>query len=284
VHCNILPDSLNPRSIFIGKGEYIFTETNDILLLGKHKFVSVNGAGFTDVIFGTDRITVFTPWWITTWAMIIYSSVVVGIIILMVNFRTRRFKIKSELEKKEFEAKKLHEVDEIKTRFFTNISHEFRTPLTLILGPAKQLSEQLKDEAAKTKADLIHRSAKNLNHLVDELLDISKIESGEMKLKACPLNLVKIVKESALSFSALAERRKITFIINSTVDELIAYVDSNKVDKILSNVLSNAFKFTPEMGKVEIGLIRNEKFVEISIADTGIGIPENQVDKIFDRF
>jgi parallel beta-helix repeat protein len=312
----ILADSTNPRTIYMGKGEYVFNETNDILLLGKHKYVSVKGAGFTDVIFGTDRITVFTPWWITTWALIIYSSVVIGTIILMVNVKTRRFKIKSELEKKEFEAKKLHEVDEIKTRFFTNISHEFRTPLTLILGPAKQLSEQLKDEAAKTKADLIHRSAKNLNRLVDELLDISKIESGEMKLKACPLNLVKIVKESALSFSSLADRRKITFNINSTIDELIVYVDKNKVDKILSNVLSNAFKFTPEGGKVDIEIqihpefisgsqsvsatsanikipkqaclparqVRDDRFVEISIHDTGIGIPENQIDKIFDRF
>ncbi|MCU0413388.1 MAG: ATP-binding protein, partial [Ignavibacteriaceae bacterium] len=280
----ILADSTNPRTIYMGKGEYVFNETNDILLLGKHKYVSVKGAGFTDVIFGTDRITVFTPWWITTWALIIYSSIVIGIIILIVNVRTRRFKIKSELDKKEFEAKKLHEVDEIKTRFFTNISHEFRTPLTLILGPAKQLSEQLKDEVAKTKADLIHRSAKNLNRLVDELLDISKIESGEMKLKACPLNLLKIVKESALSFSSLAERKRITFNINSTVGELITYVDKNKVDKILSNVLSNAFKFTPEMGRVEVGIDGNAKFAEISIIDTGIGIPQNQLDKIFDRF
>jgi len=178
----------------------------------------------------------------------------------------------------------LKEAHQVQSRFFTNISHEFRTPLTLILGPAKQLSEQLKDEQAKIKADLIHRSAKNLNHLVDELLDISKIESGEMKLKACPLNLVKIVKESALSFSSLAERRKITVNINSTVHELIAYVDRNKVDKILNNILSNAFKFTPEGGKVEVGIYRDEKFAEISIADTGIGIPQNQIDKIFDRF
>ena len=110
-----------------------------------------------------------------------------------------------------FEAQKLHEVDEIKTRFFTNISHEFRTPLTLILGPSKQLSEELKDEKTKTKADLIHRSANKLNRLVDELLDISKIEAGEMKLKACPVNLVSVVKEIVLSFHSLAERKKITF-------------------------------------------------------------------------
>lgn len=151
-----------------------------------------------------------------------------------------------------FEAQKLHEVDELKTRFFTNISHEFRTPLTLILGPAKQLSEESKDEKTKTKADLIHRSASKLNRLVDELLDISRIEAGEMKLKACPVNLVSVVKEITLSFHSLAERKKITFKFNADEKEIIAYLDKDKVDKILSNVLSNAFKFTPEAGKVEV--------------------------------
>lgn len=293
----ILADSTNPHSIFMEKGEYIFTETNDILLLEKHKYVSVKGAGFTEVIFGTDRITVFTPWWITTWALIIYSSVVIGIIILIVKVRTNRFKVKSELEKKDFEAQKLHEVDEIKSRFFTNISHEFRTPLTLILGPAKQLSELLKEDRAKEQLDLIRRSAKKLNRLVDELLDISKIESGEMKLKACPQNLVSVVKEITLSFHSLADRKRITFKIICDEDEIIAYIDKDKVDKIFSNFLSNAFKFTPEGGKVEIE-IRPEPhsfpplpkgeiqggFVEISIRDTGIGIPKDQIDKIFDRF
>jgi signal transduction histidine kinase/DNA-binding NarL/FixJ family response regulator len=229
----------------------------------------------------------------------------------MVNVRTRRFKVKSELEKKEFEAQKLHEVDEIKSRFFTNISHEFRTPLTLILGPAKRLLARTKDEETKADADLIHRSAKKLNRLVDELLDISKIESGEMKLKACPVNLVSIVKETALSFHSLAERKRITFKVSSDEDEIVAYLDRAKFDKILSNVLSNAFKFTAEGGRVEIGIkptpksppqegtfksvlsslgrgtegvgLKNQ-FVEISICDTGIGIPKDQIDKIFDRF
>lgn len=280
----ILADSLNPHSVFMKKGEYIFTETNDILLLDKHKYVSVKGTGFTEVIFSTDRITVFTPWWISTWALVIYSSVVIAIIIMMVNVRTRRFKVKAELEKKEFEAKKLHEVDELKTRFFTNISHEFRTPLTLILGPAKRILERSNDIDSKADADFIHRSAKKLNRLVDELLDISKIESGEMKIKTCRVNLIPIVKELAFSFSSLADRKKITFKVSNNHEEIVIYIDKDKFDKILSNVLANAFKFTPEKGKVEIEITRNERFAEINVSDTGTGIPENQIDKIFDRF
>ncbi|RPI71073.1 MAG: hypothetical protein EHM47_10985, partial [Ignavibacteriales bacterium] len=196
-------------------------------------------------------------------------------------------------------------------RFFTNISHEFRTPLTLILGPAKQLSEQLNEDKAKEQLDLIHRSAKKLNRLVDELLDISKIESGEMKLKACPINLVAALKEMTLSFYSLAERKNITFRVSSDEEEIIAYVDKDKLDKILTNVLSNAFKFTPEDGKVEIEInchpefisgssepeidmlksrqrrdrqVQLNNYIEISIRDTGIGIPKDQIDKIFDRF
>lgn len=298
----ILADSTNPRTVYMGKGEYVFNETNDILMLGKHKYVSVKGAGFTDVIFGTDRITVFTPWWITTWALVIYASILLAIILIVYNVRMRRIRINSELVRKEFEAQKLHEVDEIKTRFFTNISHEFRTPLTLILGPAKRILNKSTDDEIKTDADVIHRSAKKLNRLVDELLDISKIESGEMRLKACPANLVSVIKEISLSFSSLAERKKIAFNINSDEDEITAYIDRAKFDKILSNVLSNAFKFTPEGGRVEVGINYNPELgsgssvvikklkqvqldnLEISVRDTGIGIPKDQLEKVFDRF
>ena len=280
----ILSDSTNPRTVYMANGEYIFNETDDILLLGKHKYVTVKGDGFSDVIFGTDRITIFTPWYINVWALLIYASMLISVLAVVWNVRMRRMRMKSELERKEFEAKKLHEVDEIKSRFFTNISHEFRTPLTLILGPAKRIMEKSTDDTLKTDADFIERNAKKLTKLVDELLDISKIESGEMQLKACPVNIVSFVKDIAYSFSALADRKKITFNINNGKDELQVYLDKEKVDKILSNVLSNAFKFTPEGGKVELKIIHNEKNAELIISDTGIGIPAVLIDKIFDRF
>ncbi len=213
----------------------------------------------------------------------------------------------------------LKESQQIQNHFFANISHEFRTPLTLILGPAKQLLQGSKDEGTKSAADLIHRSAKKLNRLVDELLDISKIESGEMKLNAHEENVVSLVKEIALSFYPLAERKKIDFKFISDEDEIIAFMDKNKFEKILNNVLSNAFKFTPEGGTVEIEIKASAKsppkegtfqpkadkplvyksvssppmegrgvgsngFAIISIRDTGIGIPKDQLDKIFDRF
>ncbi len=236
-----------------------------------------------------------------------------------------RNNLETKVESRTFELQKardelaktidyLKEAQQSQNRFFTNISHEFRTPLTLILGPAKQLLEKLNDEKVRTKADLIHRSAKKLNRLVDELLDISKIESGEMKLKACPVNIISVVNDIARSFYSLAERKKITFKLNLEVDELLVYVDIKKVDKILTNVLSNAFKFTPEGGQIDVSVIRSfpfspgnshselvsesanvlkklkqvqldiNSFVEISICDTGIGIPKDHIDKIFNRF
>jgi signal transduction histidine kinase/DNA-binding response OmpR family regulator len=178
----------------------------------------------------------------------------------------------------------LKETQQLQNRFFTNISHEFRTPLTLILGPARQLKDRMTDNKSKEELDLIHRSAKKLNRLVDELLDISKIESGEMRLKACPLNLVTVVKEQALSFYSLAERKNIDFNFISPENGIIVYIDKDKVDKMLSNVLSNAFKFTPEGGKVEIRILKNTNIAQILVSDTGIGIPKDQFDKIFDRF
>lgn len=178
----------------------------------------------------------------------------------------------------------LQKVHMVQTQFFTNISHEFRTPLTLILGPAKQLLKEFRDDNVGEQLNLIHRSAKKLNKLVDELLDISKIEAGEMKLKACPVNLVSVVKELALSFCSLAERKRISLNITSEENEIIAYIDKDKFDKIITNVLSNAVKFTPEGGRVDGVVLKNKQTAKVIVSDSGIGIQKDQLDKIFDRF
>ena len=205
------------------------------------------------------KIIILPPWWKTWWAYLFYALLILSILYFTWKMQVRRIKVKHEYEMTRFEAHKLHEIDEIKNSFFANISHEFRTPLTLILGPAKQLLEGSKDEKTKSAADLIHRSAKKLNRLVDELLDISKIESGEMKLKACAENLVSLVRDITLPFSPLADRKKINFRLNCDENEIIVYIDKNKFEKILNNVLSNAFKFTPEGGTVEIEIKASPK-------------------------
>jgi signal transduction histidine kinase/DNA-binding response OmpR family regulator len=178
----------------------------------------------------------------------------------------------------------LKEAHAVQNQFFTNISHEFRTPLTLILGPSKQLLDVIRENSAREQLTLIHRSARKLNRLVDELLDISKIEAGEMKLRACPANLVSVVKELALSFCSLAERKKICLNIIPEENEIIVYIDKDKFDKIITNVLSNAVKFTPEGGSVDLVIRRNKMNAEVVVSDSGIGIPKEQLDKIFDRF
>ena len=146
----------------------------------------------------------------------------------------------------------MREVDELKSRFFTNISHEFRTPLTLILGPAKQIFEKVKDEKIKSELSLIHRNARKLLELVNQLLDISKLESGNMKLQTSPQNIVSFLKALVLSFASYAERKRITLKFNSVEDEIIVYLDKDKIEKIITNILSNAFKFTADGGRIEV--------------------------------
>jgi signal transduction histidine kinase/DNA-binding response OmpR family regulator len=198
----------------------------------------------------------------------------------------------------------LQEAQLLQNRFFANISHEFRTPLTLILGPVKQTIEIIRDEKIKNDLKVVHKNANRLLGLVNQLLDISKLESGSMKLQTIPQNIVPLLKALALSFTSYAERKRITLTFNSVEDEILAYIDKDKIEKIITNVLSNAFKFTPEGGKIEVAVKsepasfpplvkpacpvgRGESkggYVDISIRDTGIGIPDEKIPKIFDRF
>ncbi len=185
------------------------------------------------------------------------------------------------------EAEKLQELDEMKTHFFTNISHEFRTPLTLIQGPAKQIMELSTDERVSEKAKLIHRSAKKLNRLANQLLDISRIESGKMKLKVYEQDLIPVIRELIASFLPFAEKKQISLKFASEYEKLPLFFDRDKVEKILNNLISNALKFTQQGGSVKVSLKSGESengFVRISVIDNGIGISKEQLSKIFDRF
>jgi signal transduction histidine kinase/DNA-binding response OmpR family regulator len=179
---------------------------------------------------------------------------------------------------------KLSEIIQLQNRFFTNISHEFRTPLTLILGPSKQILEQTKNDKIKEEIKLIYRNANKLNILANQLLDISRIEAGRMKFRTTKLNIVPIIKRIIYTFQSFAERKRILLDFHSELEEIILYIDEDKIDKILSNILSNALKFTPNGGTINMNICINTNTVEITISDNGIGIPKDQIDKIFDRF
>jgi DNA-binding response OmpR family regulator/anti-sigma regulatory factor (Ser/Thr protein kinase) len=183
-----------------------------------------------------------------------------------------------------FEAEKLHEVDGMKSRFFANISHEFRTPLTLIFGPAKDISDKTNEQDTKQSAGIIKRNANKLYGLVNQLLDLSKLEAGKMTLETSEQNIIPLLKGLVLSFTSLAERKKITLQFNTIEEILNVYIDKDKVEKVITNLLSNAFKFTPEGGNIDFTVEKMIEDVEIRIADNGIGIPKERIDKIFDRF
>ena len=193
-----------------------------------------------------------------------------------------------ELQKETFrekrETEKLHELDKIKTNFFTNVSHEFRTPLTLILGPAKQILENSNDNKIKKEAEIIYKSAKKLNRLVNQLLDLSRIEAGQMRLRVVLQNLTLFIKEIVNSFQPFAESKTISILLNPPAEEIFIYIDKDKMEKIISNLLSNALKFTPEGGKIELNIVKNEDCANVVINDSGIGIPKEKISKIFDRF
>ena len=207
-----------------------------------------------------------------------------------------RVRLKDKIKLDEAILEEREETDKIKSRFFANISHEFRTPLTLILGPAEKINSQTSDDIVKDSG-IIKKNSKRLLQLVNQLLDLSRLEAGKLKLEASRNNIVSFVKGIVLSFESLSEEKDITLKIESEKEFIEVYFDKEKMIKILSNILSNAFKFTPSDGKITISINTNPRFdsytiqegkeggfVEIKIRDTGIGIPKEELPKLFDRF
>jgi signal transduction histidine kinase/DNA-binding response OmpR family regulator len=186
------------------------------------------------------------------------------------------------------QADKLIEMDRVKSRFFINLTHEFRTPLTLILGPVQQILTYVTDNRTVTHAGTIYRNADRLLQLINQLLDLSKLEAGKMEVINTTVDLVALVKRHFLSFESLAAEKQISLQFNSDWENLWIAVDQDKLEKILYNLLSNALKFTTADGCVTLSLAPGagtyERYFKLIVKDTGIGIPEAKMPYIFDRF
>ncbi|MFC2094579.1 response regulator, partial [Bacteroidota bacterium] len=231
------------------------------------------------------RIIIAHPWWATWWAYILYGVFTVVLFTTSTRFYLNRQRLRHQLELEHDHSKKLEEVDQMKSRFFANISHEFRTPLTLILGPSDSIIKETSKEDIKKKAGTIKKNANRLLALINQLLDLSKLEAGRLKLRASCGNIVTFVKGIAMSFESVGEQKDIILKIKTTSNKIEVYFDKEKMEKILTNLFSNAFKFTPVGGKITATINETDiSSVTIKIRDTGIGISEEEIPRLFDRF
>lgn len=176
------------------------------------------------------------------------------------------------------------ELNALKTRFFTNLSHEFRTPLTLMLGPLQQLLERQPEPKERQLLEIAFRNANNQLHLVNELLELSRLEAGKMALRASKQDVVSLVRSLVFAFESLADDRQIHLSFKSEQPSVHLYYEAGKLEKVVNNLLSNALKFTPSGGSVSVALSQLGQELCLSVSDTGPGIPQSQQDKVFDRF
>jgi len=236
------------------------------------------------------EIVIRPPFWLSWWAFVVYFILGAMLLWYIVNFNLRKQKREFENEQHVREAKQLHEIDEMKFRFFTNISHEFRTPLTLIISPVEKLLQESKTEEEKSLLSIIQRNALGLLELVNQLLDFRKLDVQKDTLNISVGDIVAFIKDICYSFTELANRKTINFSFLTSVSELRIEFDPEKMRKIISNLLSNAFKFTPNGGKIDVnmGMIQlmndDKQLLKISVSDSGIGIPAKDLERIFERF
>lgn len=231
-------------------------------------------------------IEILPPPWKTWWAYSIYILVFIFLLWLTRNLGLRQVTLKNQLTLSKFERVQENKLSNFKEKLFTNISHEFRTPLTLILGPLDDLLQRKKLESSVEKSlRLVHKQSKRMLRMVNQLLDFQKAEAGSIKLSLHPGEIVSYCNDIYNLFVDEANRRNIEYTFSTQEKYLSFNFDHNKLEIIVFNILSNAFKFTPSGGKINFSVKKciNQQ-CEITIQDNGKGIPTDELEKIFDRF
>lgn len=236
----------------------------------------------------TVNIVITPPWYLSGWAYFVYSILFLLLVTVIIRYLRHRIRQRQDM----IERKHQEEINEAKLQFFINISHEIRTPMTLIINPIeKLLSENKMPELNKTYL-MIYRNSQRILRLVNQLMDMRKVDKGQMFMKFRETDIVGFIDDLILTFEYTARQRNIrlSFIHDATM--LKVWVDLNNFDKILMNLLSNAFKYTPDGGEITLTLSQGssnsvgplKSYFEITIEDTGIGLEEDKIKHIFDRF
>lgn len=269
------------------QGRHSVTYTN--LPSGHYRLLitGVNSDGYESEIPGILHITVAASFWTSIWAIIIYAIILAligwGVYLIFKRIDRKRF----EQRMKEEERKKQEEINQLKFQFFTNISHDLRTPLTLIVSPLDQMIKETEDPRQKKRLKLLKDNAKRLLTLVNQLLDFRKNEVAGLNYNPTEEDIVAFSKKVCDSFTAMSERKRVNFSFYSDREQIMMAFDEDKLEKIFMNLLGNAFKFTPPYGRVDVALeqIGDEgETLRIKVADSGPGIPDEDKERIFDQF
>ncbi len=254
---------------------------------GNYKFEvkGANGDGIWNAKTTTLQIKVAPAPWRTWWAFTIYGFLILTALHFLITILKSKAALKHELNLEHIETERSKELNKTKLQFFTNISHEFRTPLALILGPLHQIIEEYKGSSAIYKKLLvIENSANHLLHLINRLMDFRKFESNLFKLEAAEGNIVKFLREIYLSFTEFAKNGAYNFEFESAFEHILVYYDRNKLERVFYNLISNAFRYTPKGGTITISIKKNSTEVVVEVSDSGVGVSEEYRDKIFERF
>ncbi|HEV2480048.1 MAG TPA: two-component regulator propeller domain-containing protein [Puia sp.] len=239
-----------------------------------------------DTVIG---ITVLPPFWKTWWAYTLYALIVLAILYLIYRDITIRERLRGRIRLEQMTAEKNRELNELKLHFFTNVSHELRTPLSLITDPLRKLIKgEISPDETRRYGKLMYDNATRLTRLIDQMLDWRKLETGHLRLDPRNTDLVGLTKDIAGLFTLHATERHLAYTISAPETEINAIVDTDKFEKIVFNLISNAFKYTPDGGSILITIrhatIGAKPAAELHVRDTGIGIAPGLRDKVFDLF
>lgn len=225
-------------------------------------------------------ITIHPAWYASIWAKLFYLLLLIAAIMLYLRHR------KHQMEDQLILQQHIHaeEMGEAKIKFFMNISHEIRTPLTLIITPLLSLIKEDKEPHRQGIYEIIRKNSERILHLINQMMDLRKIDKGQMVMRMCQTDMVGFINEEYELFKQQALAKNIDFEYQHDSEELPVWIDRNNFDKVIINILSNAFKFTPTAGHILLSLTHTDHHAYISIKDSGIGIPKDKLETIFQRF
>ncbi len=225
-------------------------------------------------------IIVHPAWYASIWAKLFYLLLLIAAIMLYLRHRKRQMEDQLILQQH------IHaeEMGEAKIKFFMNISHEIRTPLTLIITPLLSLIKEDKEPHRQGIYEIIRKNSERILHLINQMMDLRKIDKGQMVMRMCKTDMVSFINEEYDLFKQQAIAKSIDFEYQHDCEELPVWIDRNNFDKVIINTLSNAFKFTPTAGHILLSLTHTDHHAYISIKDSGIGIPKDKLETIFQRF